>query len=66
MLTVICRLLMMNVVFVRNMYSASFRINTYEKVHPVGPFIQYNDDNNLLLPDIKVRLSHFFLFLQTL
>ena len=31
---------MMNGVSVRNMYSADFRINTYEKVHPAGLFIQ--------------------------
>ena len=37
---VIHRLLMMNVVFVRNMWSANFRINTYEKVYLVGLFIQ--------------------------
>jgi hypothetical protein len=38
--TVICKLLMMNCVSVRYMYSANFRINTYEKVHLVGLFIQ--------------------------
>ena len=38
--TVIRKLLMMNGVSFRNMYSANFRINTYEKVHLVGLFIR--------------------------
>ena len=38
--TVTRKLLMMNGVYVRNMQSANFRINTHEKVHLVGLFIQ--------------------------
>ena len=43
---------MMNGVSVRNMYTTSFRINTYENVHLVGLFTQLITMHGLY--DIKI------------
>ena len=57
----ICTLHVSNIVYVRDMQSAYFRINTYEKAHPVGLFMQSREVLCLFVAVLVVLLS----FLQS-
>ncbi len=53
----ICTLDVSNIVYVRDMQSANFTINTYEKAHPVGLFMQSREVLCLSVAVLVVLLS---------